>query len=185
MYAPWVITGETGSSSPGRDPTQNPTRARPHLATTRDPPLVRDLGHQDARHRHPRRRLLGRVPPPRGPTLALTHHDRGSLRLGRGGAGGDRRSHGWLRRASAATLRSRQSATPNCAATMRPSMLPSVQPDHGLRAKLHPVAALDGQQQLPTMGSTRCRRRTCRCTPAACGRPGPKCPSHAPPDRCR
>jgi hypothetical protein len=66
----------------------------PDLAATHPPPLVRHLGHEDPRDRHPRRRRLGRLPPPRGPARPLTHHYRGPLRHRRGRAGGDRRGLG-------------------------------------------------------------------------------------------
>ena len=74
MYVPWVITGETRFEFAWQGPDPEPERGpRPHLATTRDPPLVRDLGHEDPRHRHPRRRLLGR---PSQSARIAGHHPR-------------------------------------------------------------------------------------------------------------
>ena len=52
MFVRGVVTGPA-SSTPGRHPTQNRTRARPHLAAARPPPLVRHLGVKDPLHRHP------------------------------------------------------------------------------------------------------------------------------------
>jgi hypothetical protein len=47
------VIGAVASSTPGRNPTPNPTRGRPDLAATHPPPLVGNLVDEDPRHHHP------------------------------------------------------------------------------------------------------------------------------------
>ena len=90
----WVVIGAVASSTPGRNPTPNPTRGRPDLAATHPPPLVGNLVDEDPRHHHPRRRRLGRLRAARRPARPVADHDRWPVRDGGGGAAGDRRGVG-------------------------------------------------------------------------------------------
>jgi hypothetical protein len=58
----WRRGFEYARQEPDPEPDEGPG-----LTWRQLPPLVRHLGHEDPRHRHPRRRRLGRLPPPRGP----------------------------------------------------------------------------------------------------------------------
>jgi hypothetical protein len=85
MFVPWeVVTGETASSTPGR---QGPW---PQVAATHSRPLVRDLGVEDPRHGHPRRRRLGGLCTARGPARPVADHHRGPVRPTRCGPRGNR-----------------------------------------------------------------------------------------------
>ena len=90
----WVVTGETASRTPGRHPTPNPTRAPVSPGGNYSPPLVRHVGVEHPRHRDPRWRRLGRLPPAREPARAVTDHHRRPLRHRRGGDGCHRRDVG-------------------------------------------------------------------------------------------
>jgi hypothetical protein len=83
----WELTGEPAPSTPGSRPTPDPTRPGPDLAATHPPPLVQHPGLEDPRHRHPRRRRLGRLPPTRGPTRLVADRNSGTARHRRGGDG--------------------------------------------------------------------------------------------------
>jgi hypothetical protein len=75
--------------TPAAEPDEGPGLTWREL--TPPPPLVGDLGFEVPGPCHPRRRRVGRLPPPRGPARPLADHHRRPVRHGRGRAGGGRR----------------------------------------------------------------------------------------------
>jgi len=94
MFVPWVVTGEAASTTPGRHPTPNPTRA---LASRggNSPPAT-GPAPRTRRSAAPSPATATAGSPTSGSRTArsLTHHHRRPRRHGRGGAGGDRRGVG-------------------------------------------------------------------------------------------